>query len=283
VFLPALTLSREPVLANPSFEGGNWHRAYYWNASGGPYWHTFDEVNPPADWTAFWFEGYKCPDTTGSIRIPRSHPEPVEGYITGRPEVTTIHRIMDPERIRTGDQAAKYFTFWRCQYAGIMQPVQVPVSGLYIASAWVHAWYSNCSTRPHDPPLNYNCSSRIPENLEIQIGLDPTAGFDPRAKSIVWSEPIAQYGEFAQISTPPTRLGHTATLFIISRSPLPLKHEDVYIDDVTLQYRGDKGEWTPKTSRKDCSPASTSLLKLTPAVNLAGSASTLACATSTES
>jgi hypothetical protein len=215
------------ALTNPDFEGDSWNEQMYWDADGGPYYSNYEEINPPIGWTAWWWEGID--DICGDKPYKIGYPE----YKPGRPEFKVFKDYMDPRRVYSGTQSSKYFTFWRCQYAGLLQEISIYPSAVYTISAQVQAWYSNCSTKPYDPPLEQDCETELDAQLKVRIGVDPTGGMNPSSLDIVWSDWVEPYGEFEEITTS-ARLMGPATVFFNSHSNWPLKHEDVYIDAVRM-------------------------------------------------
>lgn len=217
--------AREPalLLENGDFEGG-WHRATaYWTPEGGPYHTEFGEVAPPAGWTAWWREGFLCAGT--------------DGYRLGRPEVKVISGP-DAERIRSGEQAVQWFTFWRCHEGGLLQQVAVEPGRYYVFSVYAHSWFSNCSHRPHDPPYDYDCATPIGWAHDwLSVGIDPTGGIDPLGPSVVWGQAQEVYGVYGEpLETGRVQAqGETLTVFVRSEASHPLKHADFYIDDALLR------------------------------------------------
>ena len=211
-------------LTNGGFEDG-WHRATaFWTPAGGPYHDEFNEVAPPEGWVAWWREGFPCSGTPD--------------WETGRPEVRVISTVPDPARIHGGEQAVQWFTFWHCHEGGLLQKVQVEPGHYYSLRAFGHAWYSNCSHRPHDPPYDYDCATPIGWAHDwLSVGIDPTGGIDPLGPSVVWGEAREVYGVYdKQLTTGRVQAqAATITVFIRSEASHPLKHADFYIDDVLLR------------------------------------------------
>ena len=211
-----------PVAMNSGFEGG-WHLATtFWTPEGGPYHYIYQEVTPPEEWTAWWHEGFSCD----------AHPS-----LQGRPEVRAISTTPDPTRVHSGDQAVQFFTFWRCHRGGLYQQVTVEPGKHYTAQAYGHAWYSECSTKPHSAPYEKDCKTPLNwAQLRLRIGLDPLGGINPIASSVEWSTAKEIYGEYGS----PLRIEHVLaisnmiTLFVESDASHPLKHVDVYWDDVSI-------------------------------------------------
>jgi len=232
LLLPAAPTS--PPLENSGFEEG-WHlETTYWTLEGGPFHNQFIEITPPVEWTAWWIEGPLCAGTPD--------------YRLGRPEVRVIGPVPDPTRVRSGEQAAKFFTFWRCHQGGLYQQVAVEEGRYYAFSVFAHSWFSNCSTRPHDVPYDYDCVTLLeppePEPGDIwaqdwlSVGIDPTGGTDPRTSTVEWGQAREIYGVY---SDEPLRTGRVRaqggiiTVFFESEASHPLKHDDVYLDDASLR------------------------------------------------
>lgn len=214
----------ESLLANGGFEGG-WYRATaYWTPAGGPYHDEFNEIAPPEGWTAWWREGFPCSS--------------VPDWKTGRPEVRVISAVPDPARIHGGERAVQWFTFWRCHDGGLLQQVQVEPGYYYTFNAFGHAWYSKCSTRPHDSPYDTDCMTSIDWAHDwLSVGIDPTGGIDPLGQAVVWGEAREVYGVYdLPLTTGRVQAqGETLTVFVRSEASHPLKHADSYWDDAVLR------------------------------------------------
>jgi hypothetical protein len=233
--LPACHVEREqasadlqPALAEPQnvgFESSyTTHVAYWWDLSGGPYVTEFGEVNAPLYWVADWYEGYQCPGTPY--------------WSMGRPEVGLITNYVDGTRVRSGEQALKLFTFHRCHTAGVHQRFVTVPGQWYRLKAYGQAWYSNCSSKPHytECALDWDCESCVGVDHELRVGLDPTGGVDPYSPAVIWSEPHTIYGEYAEGITVLARAtGEVMTAHFFGRAPLPMRHNDDYWDDITIE------------------------------------------------
>lgn len=213
----------DPLLDNGNFEGGRHWETIYWTPEGGPFYDQYQEIAPPIGWTAWWLEGFLCSGTPD--------------WRTGRPTVRVITTVPDPERIHGGQQATQWFTFWRCHDGGLLQRVQVEEEHYYTLRAYAHSWYSNCSTRPHDGPYNYDCQTPIDWAWDrLSVGIDPTGGIDPMGPAVVWGQAREVYGVYGQalmIDRVQAQAG-MITVFLRSQANCPLKHADFYIDDAVL-------------------------------------------------
>ncbi len=119
---------------------------------------------------------------------------------------------------------------------GLYQEVPVEEGRRYALQAYGHAWYSQCSDEPHSPPLEADCETPLTWAHDVlRVGIDPDGGVD--YDEVVWSGPAEIYGRYGD----PIRLegitarGPTLTVWLYARATHPLKHNDVYWDDVTLE------------------------------------------------
>jgi hypothetical protein len=197
------------LLANGDFEGG-WHR------------QTFDEINVPDGWTAFWREGGPVPHD----------PENPNGY--GRPEMKVVPNeppFTDPRRVYQGGRAAFLFGFWRIVDAGYYQQIQVPDGAVVCLRAFAHAWSS-----PHDDPRHSTLETADDKiNANFLLGIDPKGGTDPFADSVRWGKTAHIYDEYAEIpSAQVTAKSSTITVFLRGYALWPFKHNDFYFDSASL-------------------------------------------------
>jgi len=221
------------LLDNPGFEGGWWRRT----ATG----QEFGEIFVPEGWVGFWKEGGPVPHDPGNP----------SGY--GRPEMHVINReppFLDPLRVRSGQRALKFFTFYRIHDAGLYQQVTGITPGTRLeATGWAHAWSSTKDNSRHSDGAGtapyfirageYQRDPGAPatgiRNFTFTVGIDPEGGVDPWSDRIVWGEGAHIYNAFAQI--PPVEAvaaADTVTVFVRSAVLWPFKHCDAYIDDMRL-------------------------------------------------
>ena len=217
-------LEGETLLVNSGFEGGTTRDTLYWTPDGGPYSTQFGEIDGPEGWVTWWREGFPCTGTSD--------------WETGRPEVRVITAVPDPARIHGGEQAVQWFTFWRCSDGGLLQQVEVEPGHYYTFSAFAHAWYSRCSTRPHDPPCDTDCVTPIDwAHALLRVGIDPTGGIDPTASSVIWGQTREIYGVYGKVLTMRRVQAQEdrLTVFVGLVASHPLKHVDFFIDDAALR------------------------------------------------
>lgn len=216
--------SMAPLLTNGDFEGSTSCDTIYWTLTGGPFYTHFSEIKGPEGWTAWWREGFLCSGT--------------DDWRTGRPEVKVISVIPDPERVHSGGRAVQWFTFWRCSEGGLLQQVAVEEGRYYQFSIYAHSWYSRCSLRPHDPPYDTGCRTRIYWAQDwLSVGIDPTGGLDPMASTVEWGARKQIYGRYGRpLETRRIQAqGGTLTVFVRREASHPLKHVDSYFDDAVLR------------------------------------------------
>lgn len=216
------------MLQNPGFENGTTRDTLWWTPDGGPYNTEFGEIASPEGWTTWWLEGFPEPG------------DPNSGRVTGRPEVSvvTLPEFPDPQRIRSGSRAVKWFTFWRAHHGGILQQVAVELGARYQFSVFAHAWYSRCSTKPHERPYDGDCETPIDwPHCYLSVGIDPTGELDPRGVSVVWGAETEVYGLYSNepLHVEAVAESDIVTVFVRSRTTHAMKHNDVYIDDASFR------------------------------------------------
>jgi len=212
------------LLVNGGFEEG-WHLAtLFWTPEGGPFDWQYQEIAPPVGWTAWWREDFLCSGTND--------------WRTGRPEVRIISATPDAVRVHSGRQATQWFTYWRCHDGGLLQQVVVEPGHYYTFSIYGHAWFSRCSSRPHDPPYDTDCVTPIFWAQDyLSVGIDPTGGVDPVASTVEWGKAQEIYGVYGEPLTVARvqAQGDRITVIVKSEASHPLKHDDVYLDDAVLR------------------------------------------------
>lgn len=127
-------------------------------------------------------------------------------------------------RIRSGSNAAQYFSFYRTHEAGFMQQVNVPANAVLQFSVWGQAWLSNSDGATSDSNVFIN----------MRVGIDPTGGTNPTSPNIIWSGSANPFDAYRQFTVQAQAQGSRVTVFTYSRAEYPLKHSDVYWDDATL-------------------------------------------------
>lgn len=222
-YLPIIAGDSGNLAQNPSFEQGNDGECLWWDIAGFERHDCPQEVRPAKSWAFWWLNQEQ------GICAP---------HRTGQPEAAVFD--VDPFRVASGARSFRYFTFFRCHHAGLLQRHIILRSGFYRASAQAQAWYGSCDAQPYYPgePLDENCNEAPWANLTIRVGIGVNMGFDddPRSDLIQWGEWTEGYNEWVTVESPavPIAAPSFVRVFIESRSDAPLKHNDVYLDDVRL-------------------------------------------------
>lgn len=199
------------LLSNPSFEGD-----YSSYIPSPPHpdcpWGTCGSAQMASDWTPYW-KSHNPTDPEWIYRMPEW--KPAESHFT------------NPMRVRTGDRAQQWFTFFGTHQAGIYQRVSGFTPGASLClSIWGHAW-SNNTDHTYTDPNDHGF-------LNQQIGIDPTGGTDYRSPNVIWTNPVTQYDFYGLFKLHATAQADSVTVFFHSEPLWAYKHNDVYWDDAIL-------------------------------------------------
>jgi LysM repeat protein len=133
-------------------------------------------------------------------------------------------------RIRSGNEAQQYFSYYATHDAGIYQRVTGITAGTQLRfSAYIYVWSSN---------YNDLDKSEDPGGVVVQVGIDPTGGTDGASTNIVWSDPVVQYDAYNESSVTATSSSTAVTVFVRSTVSSPIQNNNVYIDDASLTLAG---------------------------------------------
>jgi hypothetical protein len=228
------------LLFHEGFETGNWtHNCRVFPVGGDPYNTEIGNIFTPEDWVCFF-----------------KH----RSGIWDQPEAHNTWKSVDPRRIHSGEGAYMLFSFYRKHDAGIMRYVAAIEGETLKLTAWAHAW-SNTNLPGHSdclddgrcscgvdrqviaikdpPPLNGDPWNDAISNFSVMVGIDPFGGDDPYAASVVWGDAYYIYNGFArELSVETVAQADTITVFVRSITMYPFKHNDLYIDDVSLEESG---------------------------------------------
>lgn len=199
------------LITNPSFEG---QYSSYTPDPAHPDcpWGTCGSAQMADNWTPYW-KSHNPSDPDWIYRMPEW--KPAESHFT------------NPTRVRTGERAQQWFTFFGTHQAGIFQRVSNVSPGASLClSIWGHAW-SNNSDDPYTNPNDHGF-------LNQQIGIDPTGGTDYLSPNVVWTDPVTQYDEYGLFKLETTAQSSSVTVFFHSEPLWAYKHNDVYWDDAIL-------------------------------------------------
>jgi hypothetical protein len=148
-------------------------------------------------------------------------------YKQANPDVGALKARPYPYRKYSGNNAQQYFTVYRVHDAGLYRVIQAPPGALIEVSAWAEVWTSG-----EDDPFHSDGA----QNTRVRAGLDPDGGVNPDAATVAWGAEINPLSVWQQVPPAQARVGEAGTLTIFLRStPMyPLKHNDVYWDDVQV-------------------------------------------------
>ncbi|MFZ0548341.1 MAG: hypothetical protein WAM60_23035 [Candidatus Promineifilaceae bacterium] len=157
----------------------------------------------------------------------RSHNPADPDYIIRMPEYAPANPVFtDPSRVRTGDAAQKYFTFFSTHEGGFYQQVSVVPGVAYKFQIWGHAWSAQDDNDAYSGPQD--------GSLYQKVGIDPTGGDDWQSSNIIWSAERLQYDTYGLFEVSATAQSSTMTVYVYSRPNYAVKHNDVYWDDAQL-------------------------------------------------
>lgn len=129
-------------------------------------------------------------------------------------------------RIRSGNNAQQYHTFYATHDGGVYQRVTGITTGTQLRfSAYVYVWSSSYD----DVNL-----SELPGGVVVQVGIDPTGGTSGVSPTIIWSQPVIQYDAYNEYSVTATASGTAVTVFVRTVVTEPVKSTNIYVDDASL-------------------------------------------------
>ncbi len=169
-------------------------------------------ANAPIGWIPWWIS-QAATDPDWKNRMPE--------YKPARPPFVN--------RIRSGVEAAQYFSFQGTHTAGLLQVVDVPANAPVRFSIWGQAWST----------IDDSEFSNQPTTVNMRVGIDPTGGTNPYSPSIVWSDYQQPYDVYSQFVVETTAQGDKVTVFTISSPDEQRKHNDIYWDDAELVVTGE--------------------------------------------
>lgn len=152
------------------------------------------------------------------------------------PEYKPAERNVAGSRVRSGDRAAQYFSFWSTHKAGLRQQVTVPENATVTFSVWGQTWLSE-----EDDTI----VSDYAGTANMRIGIDPTGGSNIYSDQIVWSGYATPFDNYQYFEITAQAQGSTVTVYTFAapdvnpNSPeYGFKHTDVYWDDASLVASG---------------------------------------------
>lgn len=154
------------------------------------------------------------------------------------------------DRVRSGQSAQQYDTFFATHIGGVYQRVPVEAGANLTFSVFIYP-YSSASFEDIDQSID-------PQGLFVSVGIDPNGGTSGDSNSIIWSTPAEYYDEYRQISVSTTVPGTSITVFVRSSVENATGLHQVFLDDAALITTGTEPippTATPTTSGPTNTPA----------------------------
>ena len=199
-----------------------------------------DEVQVASGWLGWWLEPNQDPQHPGNC-------ENVPGCTVAwhRPEYREANcGAPCANRIRSGSNAQKYFTFYSVHEAGMYQRVAGIVPGQRVRfSIYMQGWSTHS---------NYGPSSGQ-QSMGMRIGIDPFGGTNPYSGNIQWTPVNDVYDTWGFYALEAVAQAGAVTVFTYSLPVYGLQHNDIYLDDASLVVVGAG----PATNPNPGAPAAT--------------------------
>lgn len=136
----------------------------------------------------------------------------------------------DTARIRSGADAQTILSFFAVHTGGVYQRVSGVAPGTTLRfTVYAYVWSSTFD----DVNL-----SEDDGNVLVSVGIDPNGGTDPQSAGIVWSAPVEQYDAYNAYTIEAAAAGSAVTVFVRTTAGVPVKHNNIYVDDASLTGAG---------------------------------------------
>jgi len=212
------------LLKNPGMEGPMWFKSQCCGEDGLP----INEVQMAEGWTAWWLP------TPPPYVVPPNECEhrALWGCYWMRPEFVDTARSLQANRIHSGDNSQKYFSFGRMHEAGLYQRVTgiTPGARLHF-SVFMEAWMCIVPANCKGGRLSEN-----PTTMHMRVGIDPNGGTNAFSPDVVWSGELDSFDHWTQYNVEAVAQANAVTVFTHSRPEWTdfRLHNDVYVDDASL-------------------------------------------------
>lgn len=129
-------------------------------------------------------------------------------------------------RVRSGNDAQEYNTFFATHTAGVFQRVPVSPGVELRFSVFIYVWSSATFDNPD--------VSEDPNDVMLSVGIDPTGGTDATSANIVWSSVAEFYDEYRELSVVAISQSTAVTVFVRSAPQGFVGTNNIYLDDASL-------------------------------------------------
>ncbi len=142
--------------------------------------------------------------------------------INARPE----YKPAPANRVRSGAAAQEYNTFFATHIGGVYQRVPVPPGTELRFSVYIYVWSSATFANPN--------VSEDPNQVIVNVGIDPNGGTDGESPNIVWSADAEFYDEYRELSVTATAQSAAVTVFVRTAPQGFVGTNNIYVDDAAL-------------------------------------------------
>jgi LysM repeat protein len=153
---------------------------------------------------------------------PWSLPQGSSSSINARPE----YKPAPSNRVHSGSAAQEYNTFFATHTGGVYQRVPVAPNTELRFSVFVYVWSSASFSNPD--------VSDDPNDVTVNVGIDPSGGTDGTSPNIVWSADAEFYDQYRELSVMATSSGTAVTVFVRSAPQGFVGTNNIYVDDASL-------------------------------------------------
>ncbi len=221
VAAPAISVAADGpnLLVNPGFESPFVKQCCHTEPEFFPN-TPIDEVQVAAGWLGWWLVPNQDPQHPGSCETPDCQ------LAWHRPEWREANcGSVCANRVRSGSNAQKYFTFFSTHEAGMYQQVGGIAPGQRLRfSIYMQGWSTHSDYGP----------SSGQQSMGMRIGIDPTGGSNPYSGNIQWTTVNDTYDAWGFYAIEAVAQNSTVTVFTRSLPVYGLQHNDIYLDDASL-------------------------------------------------
>lgn len=192
---------------------------------------------------------FENPDFEGTYVVPVDHPEWDNCLIAPgwsmwfdssggkpKPEFKAALGTDLPlgHRVHGGEKAQQWFNSYAVHYGGVYQRVQVTAGAYVQAKAWFSVW----SASGDDPAVSGGPQGN--GKYRCKVSVDPTGGTDWASPAVLWGDEIYSYDVWTEAASPEVLCpGGYATFFFAGLCEYPVKNNNAYLDNATLNVRTD--------------------------------------------
>lgn len=172
-------------------------------------------------------EPYLAIGGDSSLRVanswqPWSVPQSGPSSNNQRPE----YRPAPTSRVRSGNAAQEYNTFFATHTGGVYQRVPVAPGTDLQFSVFVYVWSSAAFANSD--------VSEDPNDVVINVGIDPNGGTNGTSASVVWSSDAEYYDQYREMKVTARANATAVTVFVKTAPSGFVGTTNIYLDDAAL-------------------------------------------------